>query len=115
MNSCPNKASKEWKTLVDQVGEDLSWATWAYYGYNYPATLNNVSSLKRALSIKSPCSKNQYLKLAERVTKYNNKYGTAHSFTPVQVGQADLYDIDLKINYLPKKVVIKTPSSKFPV
>ncbi len=108
MNSCPNKASKEWKTLVDQVGEDLSWATWAYYGYNYPATLNNVSSLKRALSIKSPCSENQYLKLAERVTKYNNKYGTAHSFTPVQVGQADLYDIDLKINYLPKKVVIKT-------
>ena len=108
MNSCPIKTSKEWKTLVDQVGEDLSWATWAYYGYNYPATLNNVSSLKRALSIKSPCSKNQYLKLAERVTKYNNKYGTAHSFTPVQVGQADLYDIDLKINYLPKKVVIKT-------
>ena len=108
MNSCPIKTSKEWKTLVDQVGEDLSWATWAYYGYNYPATLNNVSSLKRALSIKSPCSENQYLKLAERVTKYNNKYGTAHSFTPVQVGQADLYDIDLKINYLPKKVVIKT-------
>ena len=94
-SKCPNKASKEWKMLVSQTGEDLAWTTWMAYSGEYP-DMKPISTLREEIGIRSNISSAQIPLMAKRVREYNKAHGTAHSFTPVRVGEADLYVIDRK-------------------
>ena len=108
MNKCPYKNSKEWKTLVAQIGEDMAWATWVSNNGEYPETLMSTSELKKALGFRTPCSRDQVINLYERIKRYNSKHNTAHSAPKSQVGQADLYDLRLNIAYISKDILKKT-------
>lgn len=98
--SCPVTNSNEWKMLVTQTNEDLAWTIWKHYG-DYPVSLQSRSSIESSLGIKRRMNGWDIPKLAKKVELYNKKNGTSHSFIAKRVGQSELYDINLKINYLP--------------
>ncbi len=104
MSNCPNKNSKEWKLLVSQTNEDLAYTTWMAHGEAMPKSLKSTSTIKNELGITNNMSSLQVKLMAKRLANYNNVNKTSHSFKPYQIGKADLYNVDLKVNYLPKQV-----------
>lgn len=107
MNVCPNIKGKEWKVLVAQVGEDSAWATWQYHNFDFPLSLTNTSTIKKEIGIRSNMSELQVAMMAKRLTKYNDKNGTSHTFDRNKMGQANLYNPVLKVNYFPKSITTK--------
>ena len=114
LDKCPNRASKEWKLLVSQMNEneDNAWLLWKANGYSFPKALQTISQIKKAVGIKKEMSNLQVALMAKRLAKYNDKFGTSHSFKANKIGQADLYNIDLTVSYWPKKVMTQVVASK---
>lgn len=108
--SCPNKNTKEFKRLSEQLGsEEAAIYVWKAYGEQYPPVtiFKSTSELKKELKITSTMTALQKSRLAARIKKYNADNGTSHSFRAVKIGEAayDAYSIEFAIDYLPKVVI----------
>ena len=103
MMKCPIKGSKEWKTLINQLNdnEDAAWATWVYYGYDYPATFMNRSKLNGILGVRNNMSGYALGKLRRRVAIYNKDNKTGHTIEDNRLGMSDTYNPTIVINYVP--------------
>ena len=114
LDKCPNRASKEWKLLVSQMNgnDDNAWLLWKANGYSFPKALQTDNQIKKAVGIRKEMSNLQVALMAKRLAKYNDKFGTSHSFKANRIGQADLYTVDLTVSYWPKKVMTQVVTSK---
>ena len=106
-DSCPDINSSEWKLLVNQTGENLAWLTWYAYGNDYPSTLMVDSKLRRSVKIPYKLNINSLPRLYKSIARYNSKNGTSHKIFKKQIGESELYELELKVNYLPVNQELK--------
>lgn len=99
-SSCPLINSKEWKMLVNQVGDNLAWRIWETYD-GYPPTLKSISDLKRELSIKDTPFSNTLPAIYKRIREYNAKHNTSHSIVDERIGESQQVRVRIIPNYLP--------------
>lgn len=98
--ACPNKNSKEWNLLVEQVGEELAHMSFVANGYSIPDVVS-VSEIKKAISFKEKVE--TFAGIAKRLRSYNAQNGTSHYFTKKLV-YGNTWQLDLKLNYLPVNI-----------
>jgi len=95
--ACPNTESKEWKMLVEQVGEELANMAFVRNGYEIPNVVP-LSEIKKAIGFKNETE--NWANIAAKLIKYNKKHGTSHSFKPVRA-YGNTWRLIFKPNYLP--------------
>ena len=95
--ACPNKNSKEWKTLVKQTGEQLANLAFVSNEYRIP-DVKSSTEIKKAIKFQSKVE--NFAGVASRLRKYNQQNGTSHYFTFKNVW-GNTFELTLKYNYLP--------------
>jgi hypothetical protein len=98
--ACPNKNSKEWKTLVSQTGETLATLAFIANGYRIPE-VKPVTEIKKAIGFK-PRVEN-FAGVAAKLRKFNQQNGTSHYFTFTKAW-GNTFELTLKYNYLPVNI-----------
>jgi len=98
--ACPNKNSKEWKTLVSQTGENLANLAFVANNFQMP-DVKSVTEIKKELKFKPQVE--NYAGLSTRLRNYNMKNGTSHSFIATKA-YGNTFNLELKYNYLPVNV-----------
>jgi len=98
--ACPNKNSKEWKTLVSQTGETLANLAFIANGYRIPE-VKPVTEIKKAVGFK-PRVEN-FAGIASKLRKFNQQNGTSHYFTFTRAW-GNTFELTLKYNYLPVNI-----------
>ena len=98
--ACPNKNSKEWKTLVSQTGENLANLAFVANNFQMP-NVRPISKIKKELKFKPQVE--NYAGLSARLRSYNAKNGTSHSFKATKAW-GNTFNLELKYNYLPVNV-----------
>jgi hypothetical protein len=98
--ACPNKNSKEWKTLVSQTGENLANLAFVANNFQMP-DVKSVTEIKKELKFKPQVE--NYAGLSTRLRSYNMKNGTSHSFKATKA-YGNTFNLELKYNYLPVNV-----------
>jgi hypothetical protein len=98
--ACPNKNSKEWKTLVSQTGENLANLAFVANNFQMP-DVKSATEIKKEIGYKKQME--NYAGFSARLRKYNAKHGTSHSFTATKAW-GNTFDIEMKYNYLPVNV-----------
>lgn len=100
MQACANKNSKEWKTLIDQVGEELANMAFVANGYEIP-NIVSITDIKQNIGFKSKVE--NYAGIAHKLRLYNAKNGTSHYFIKKLV-YGNTWELELKLNYLPVNI-----------
>jgi hypothetical protein len=98
--ACPNKNSKEWKTLVSQTGENLANLAFVANNFQMP-DVKSATEIKKEIGYKKQME--NYAGFSARLRNYNAKHGTSHSFTATKAW-GNTFDIEMKYNYLPVNV-----------
>jgi len=99
MSRCPNENSKEWKMLVEQVGERLASMAYAYNGYEIP-NVKPLTEIKQELGFKK--YEENLGKIASKIKKYNKINGTSHSFIRKKA-YGNTWELTFIPNYLPTR------------
>jgi hypothetical protein len=109
-SNCINITHPEWKKLVKQLDgdEDLAKAINLFHQErNIPFSkyFQGTTELKKAVLFKRTVSWQEMKNLQHRIGLYNNFKNTSHGLPDGEkVGQADLYKVELIVNYLPKNI-----------
>ena len=98
--ACPNKNSKEWKTLVSQTGENLANLAFVANNFQMP-DVKSATEIKKEIGYKKQME--NYAGFSARLRNFNAKHGTSHSFTATKAW-GNTFDIEMKYNYLPVNV-----------
>lgn len=98
--ACPNKNSKEWKTLVSQTGENLANLAFVANNFQMP-DVRPITEIKKEIGYKKQME--NYAGFSARLRNYNAKHGTSHSFIPTKAW-GNTFNIEMKYNYLPVNV-----------
>ena len=71
--ACPNKNSKEWKTLVSQTGENLANLAFVANNFQMP-DVKSATEIKKEIGYKKQME--NYAGFSARLRNYNAKHGT---------------------------------------
>lgn len=100
---CPNTSSKEWKIMLNHLEGDDKAAYRAYiaHGYTIPPVVN-LTEFKSIVGLTSgKYSVSQQIRINKRIRLYNQKNNTSHRVLYTHYGSGELFEAEVKFNYLP--------------
>ena len=100
--ACPNIDTKDWKTLVNQVGgEREAYRAFIAHDHKIPYVLQ-LSEFKKLIGLTSGrYSVAQQIKIAKKIRYFNKKFGTSHFVKFTKYGTGELSTAEVQFNYLP--------------